>query len=133
MRSIVTARREAFHCLAIGLAFALGVSVEVLVTRSLGIGYLAMAGLFGAATALVALAHARLGLDSTVAFWSAYVLTCPLGAALGHLLVLGRAEGGLGLGPMLTIVLCVNAIVLALMLAAAEHRDLAGSPERDET
>lgn len=50
---------------------------------------------------LIALAAAayRLGADKVLAFWAAYILTRPLGAALGDFLSQSPAYGGAGLGP----------------------------------
>ncbi len=58
MRSIVTARREGFHWLAIGLAYALGEAGGELVAGALGIGHLGVAVAFGAVIAAVACTRA---------------------------------------------------------------------------
>ena len=99
MRSIIMARREAFHWLAIGLAFALGRVIEALAAQFFSTGHLVATVAFGAASALAAFAHARRWLDPAVVFWTAYLLTCPLGASFANLLRRDGADGGLGLGP----------------------------------
>jgi uncharacterized membrane-anchored protein len=55
-------------------------------------GSLEFAGLL----ALVAAAHFFTKIPKSVIFWSAYVLTRPLGATLGDTLTKSHAEGGLG-------------------------------------
>ena len=55
---------------------------------------------------IAAIAAARwLGANAVLTFWLAYMLTRPLGAALGDLLSQAKTYGGLGLGPMLTSVI----------------------------
>lgn len=55
-------------------------------------------------------------------FWIAYILTRPLGAALGDLLTQARTHGGLGMGVMWTSALFLTVIVLHV---AMEHYALA--------
>jgi uncharacterized membrane-anchored protein len=101
IHTIDSPRREAFYWLAVLFAFALGTAGGDLAVEVFGLGYpVAVAG-FAALTALAALAW-RFGLDAVPAFWLAYVVTRPLGAALGDLLSQPADAGGLGLGTLLT-------------------------------
>src|SRR5258708_25676638 len=61
-------------------------------------GSLEFAGLL----ALVAAAHFFTKIPKSVIFWSAYVLTRPLGATLGDTLTKSHPEGGLGLGRIIS-------------------------------
>ena len=58
--------------------------------------------IFGGVIAAVTLAHYRFGLNTIAAFWIAYILTRPLGASFGDLLAKPLADGGLGLGNVIT-------------------------------
>ncbi len=117
MHSIVTTRREAFYWLAILFTFALGTAAGDLLAEGLGLGYFASVLLFAGAIIVVAVAHFRVGVNAVLAFWSAYVLTRPLGASIGDLMSQDRSAGGLGLGTTLTslVFLVVIAGVVAYL------------------
>ena len=102
VHTIVTKRRELFYWLAILTTFALGTAAGDLLAEGLALGYALSAAAFAAVIAAVWFAHRRLGLGAVLAFWSAYVLTRPLGASLGDLLSQDRTDGGLGLGTTAT-------------------------------
>jgi uncharacterized membrane-anchored protein len=63
----------------------------------LGLGYEGGALVFAAGLALVAAAYFYTSLSHTLLFWSAFILTRPLGATLGDLLDKPHASGGLAL------------------------------------
>ncbi|MCU1374731.1 MAG: hypothetical protein JWO68_2017, partial [Actinomycetia bacterium] len=81
VHSIRTPRREAFYWITVMATFALGTAVGDMTAKSMHLGYLASGLLFTAAIAVPALAYRFLGLDPVVAFWSAYILTRPVGAS----------------------------------------------------
>lgn len=116
IHSISTTRREAFYWLAILFTFALGTAAGDLVAEGLSLGFWISALMFGALIALVAVAHYRFGLNAVLAFWTAYILTRPLGASLGDYLSQPRADGGLGLGTVLT-----SALFLATILGVVTY------------
>ena len=111
VHSIVTARREGFYWLAILFTFALGTSAGDYVAETLNLGYLNSVVLFGVLIALVALSHIRFGLNAVLAFWTAYILTRPLGASLGDYLSQPRDDGGLALGTVGTSALFLVTIL----------------------
>jgi uncharacterized membrane-anchored protein len=59
----------------------------------------------------VAIAHVRFRLGAVLAFWSAYVLTRPLGASFGDYLTQSHKDGGLGLGTNQTSLVFVVVIL----------------------
>ncbi|HVW34618.1 MAG TPA: hypothetical protein VHL53_18950 [Acidimicrobiia bacterium] len=111
IHSIVTARREAWHWLAILFTFALGTAAGDLVSERLDVGYWRSGLLFAALIGVVAVAHVRFRLGAVTAFWSAYVLTRPLGASIGDYLTQAHRHGGLGLGTIRTSAVFVVVIV----------------------
>ncbi len=128
IHTIVTRRREACYWLAILVTFALGTAAGDLLAETLQLGYLASAGLFGAAIGGVTLAHCRLGVNAVPAFWIAYVLTRPFGAAFGDLLSQPGNQGGLGLGTVLTSAAFLLLILgLVGSMSLRRHRGAAGS------
>jgi uncharacterized membrane-anchored protein len=113
IHSIVTRRRELFYWAAILCTFALGTAAGDLATEALGLGFTWGALAFGA---LIGCAWAawRMGCNAVPTFWTAYVLTRPLGAALGDLMTQAKTYGGLGLGALWTSVLFL-AVIVALV------------------
>ncbi|MGZ2744950.1 COG4705 family protein [Burkholderia stagnalis] len=120
---VVTPRRELFYWAAILCTFALGTAAGDLATEALGLGFSVGALCFGALIAAVFMLW-RLGVNAVLAFWIAYILTRPFGAALGDLLTQARAYGGLGIGAAWTSLLFLTVIVL--LVAAAQF----GSSQR---
>ncbi|MFJ9566656.1 hypothetical protein ACIRQQ_42315 [Streptomyces fuscichromogenes] len=111
LHSIDTASREAFYWLAVLLTFALGTAAGDLVSARSGFGPLLSAVLLGPVIAAVALAHLALDLDAVWSFWIAYILTRPLGAAIGACLSQPTRDGGLSLGPVATSALFLSAVL----------------------
>ena len=113
IHSIVTRRRELFYWAAILFTFALGTAAGDLATEALGLGFRLGVLAFGALIAVIAVSH-RMGVNSVLAFWLAYILTRPLGASLGDLLSQSRTYGGLGLGTINTSIAFL-AVIVALV------------------
>lgn len=124
IHTVTSGRREAWYWLAILVTFALGTAAGDLLAEGLHLGYAVSAVLFAACLAAVWVAHARLGLGAVLAFWTAYVLTRPLGASLGDLLSQERSAGGLGLGTTLTSAAFLLVIV-AVVVHLTRHREAA--------
>jgi uncharacterized membrane-anchored protein len=98
IHSIYTWRREVFYWATVMATFALGTALGDLTATTFRLGYLASGVLFAAVIAIPAVAHWRLGMNSILAFWFAYVVTRPLGASFADWLGLSHSLGGLGLG-----------------------------------
>ncbi|MGW3117823.1 COG4705 family protein [Streptomyces sp. NPDC001107] len=101
IHSIHTRRREAFYWAAVLATFALGTAAGDL-TATIGLGYLGSAVVYAVAIAVPAVAHRWGGLNAVAAFWTAYVITRPLGASVADWMAMGHDRGGLalGLGPV---------------------------------
>ena len=123
IHSIVTRRREAFYWLAILFTFALGTAAGDLLAEALGLGYL-VTGLIVAALIAADTIAWRLGLNSVLAFWIAYILTRPLGASIGDLLSQPASHGGLGLGSTLTSALFLIGIVAIVIYLTVSKVDV---------
>lgn len=99
IHSITTRRREGFYWATVMTTFALGTVAGDLTAATLHLGYLPSAVLFAVAIAIPAAAHRWFGMGAVAAFWSAYVVTRPLGASITDWLASSRADGlGLGTG-----------------------------------
>lgn len=123
IHSIRTRGREAFYWLAILVTFALGTAAGDLVAEQLALGYMTSLVVFGALIVVVIAAHFVLHLNAVVAFWSAYILTRPLGASLGDLLTQPRDVGGLGVGTTVTNAVFLLVIVGMVGYLSVTHVD----------
>lgn len=130
IHTIYTLRREAFYWFAILFTFALGTAAGDLVAEGLGLGYLYTGLMYGLVIGAIAFAYYALKLNGIVAFWSAYILTRPMGASFGDLLSQPVANGGLGFGTVATsaVFLAVIAGIIAYMTLS--HEGLEGEQRR---
>ncbi|WP_372028083.1 hypothetical protein [Pseudomonas kurunegalensis] len=122
IRQIVTARRELFYWSTVLCTFALGTAGGDLATEALGLGFGTGTVIFAALIAVCLVAW-RLGGNTVLVFWVAYILTRPLGASLGDLLTQSHDYGGLGMGATWTsaLFLCVIFILVAAAQFSAEQ------------
>jgi uncharacterized membrane-anchored protein len=123
IHTIFSTRREVFYWLAVLFTFALGTAAGDLAAERINLGYLLSAVMFAAMIAAVAVAHYRLRLNAVLAFWIAYILTRPLGASIGDYLSQPRADGGLGLGTVVTSALFLTAILAVVVFLTITRRD----------
>ncbi len=130
IHSIYTTRRELFYWSAILFTFALGTAAGDLVAEGMHLGYGWSALAFGAVIAAVALAHYFLKLNAVLAFWIAYILTRPFGASWGDLLSQPIANGGLGLGTVITSLIFLTTILGLIVYMTADQKSPAMLTER---
>src|SRR3954470_10998848 len=95
--SIRTPRAETYYWLTITLSQTLGTALGDWTADSAGLGYFGAALVFGAMLGMVLLLHLATKVSKTPLFWSAFVLTRPLGAVVGDLLDKPHAKGGMEL------------------------------------
>nr|WP_281373945.1 hypothetical protein [Allobranchiibius huperziae] len=127
IHSITTKRRETYYWVTVLLTFALGTAAGDLTATTMHLGFFASGVLFGAAILVVLLAW-LLGLGAIAAFWTAYVLTRPLGASFADWFGKPHSFGaGLGYGDgVVTGVLTLLIVVLVAYLAASRRDVQAG-------
>ena len=97
----------------------LGTAAGDLAAEGLQLGYGLSVLIFGGVIAAVTLAHYKFRLNAIAAFWIAYILTRPLGASFGDLLARPMADGGLGLGNVIT-----SGLFLVTLLALVSYLTL---------
>lgn len=98
IHSINTTSKEAYYWIVILLAFALGTAVGDLLSESLTLGYANALLLFIALMMIIGILYYVFNINAILTFWLAYIMTRPLGAALGDYLSKSHDEGGLGFG-----------------------------------
>lgn len=116
VHTIQTTRREIFYWSAILFTFTLGTAGGDLLSEGAHLGYFVSGLLFAGLIALITFLYYKAGLNDVLAFWLAYILTRPLGASLGDLLSQPKANGGLGLGTIVTSAAFLVVIVGLVML-----------------
>jgi len=95
--SITQPKAEVFYWTTIMFSQTLGTALGDWVADTKGMGYTTSAIIFGSLLLLIALAHFGTKISKTLLFWSAFVLTRPLGAVLGDFLDKPIDHGGLAL------------------------------------
>jgi uncharacterized membrane-anchored protein len=116
IHSITTRRRELFYWLAVLATFALGTAAGDLTAFTLHLGFADSVLLFAVAIALPGVAYWCRRLNGVAAFWTAYVLTRPLGASIADWLGKAKRLSGLGYGD--APVAIVAAVLIAVLVAA---------------
>ena len=131
-----TRRREAYYWGTVLATFALGTAGGDLTASSMGLGYLLSALLFAALFALPLVGERLLGLGEVATFWTAYIVTRPLGASIADWVGVSRERGGLGWGTGL-VSLALGLLILAVIsltreanLTSAGQFDVQRRPKR---
>lgn len=124
IHTIFTFRREAFYWLAILFTFALGTAAGDLTSEALGLGYLQSGIMYAVVIAAITLGYYRFNLNAILAFWLAYILTRPMGASFGDLLSQPVADGGLGLGTVVTSIVFLSGIAAVIVYMTATKNGL---------
>ena len=83
--TITTPKAEIFYWVTIMFSQTLGTALGDWTADSMGLGYGGAALVFGGLLVLVAAAYYWSNISRTILFWAAFVLTRPLGAAVGTL------------------------------------------------
>jgi uncharacterized membrane-anchored protein len=123
MKSINTRKREGFYWLAILFTFALGTAGGDIFLDDFGVAL--KFSLIGFAIGLAVIWALWKGnrINHVAAFWIAYVLTRPLGAATGDFLSLPKSETGLGLGATTTSIIFLVLIAALVTYLTVSKKD----------
>lgn len=110
-------RVEAFYWAAITFSQTLGTALGDWMADSAGIGYEGSALVFAAGLAILAAGYVWTNVSRVGLFWLAFILTRPLGAAIGDFLDKPVSDGGLALSrPIASAVLAVFIVACILLL-----------------
>jgi uncharacterized membrane-anchored protein len=110
--TVASPKIEMFYWTAILFSQTLGTALGDWMADSNGLGYERGALVFAAGLVVVAAAYFYTKVSHTLLFWSAFILTRPLGATVGDLLDKPVANGGLAFGRFYA-----SAILAILMVA----------------
>lgn len=95
--TVSSPKSETFYWVTIMFSQTLGTALGDWTADTAGLGYLGGTLVFGILLALVAVAYYRTKLSRTLLFWTAFILTRPLGAVVGDFLDKPLHSGGLAL------------------------------------
>lgn len=110
--SVNNPKTEMFYWVTIMFSQTLGTALGDWTSDTEGLGYLGSGGLFVILLALVAALYFWSKVSRVLLFWSAFILTRPLGAVLGDFLDKPIAKGGLNLSRF-----SATGVLLAFILA----------------
>src|SRR5438876_7775736 len=96
--TVASPRIEMFYWAAILFSQTLGTALGDWMADSNGLGFERGAQVFAAGLVVVAAAYFYTNVSRTLVFWSAFILTRPLGATVGDFLDKPIADGGLAFG-----------------------------------
>jgi uncharacterized membrane-anchored protein len=119
----VTDRKdEIFYWITILISNTLGTALGDYVATTAGLGFEGGALVFGGLIALVAVASYTTRIPRAVLFWSAYVLTRPLGATLGDILTKPPTQGGLNLSRIMSSLVIAVIMVIIISMTSLRKR-----------
>ena len=111
VNTVVSPREETFYWITITFSQTLGTALGDWIADS-SLGYGGGAAFFGALLLVLAALYAWTRVSHVLLFWTAFILTRPLGATLGDTLTKPLADGGLHLGRI------VSSAVIAVFIVA---------------
>ena len=124
IHSIDTQRRELFYWSAVLATFALGTAVGDMTASTLGLGYFVSGMLFTVLIAIPAIGYRWFSMNAILAFWTAYILTRPLGASFADWVGKPRDLGGLGVGTgLVSLGLTIVIVVIVGYLSVIDARE----------
>src|SRR3954453_17419167 len=115
VETVSTPKVEIFYWVTIMFSQTLGTALGDWVADTNEMGYLGAAGIFGGLLVLTALLYYFTSISHVILFWTAFILTRPLGAVGGDFLDKPHAEGGLALSRY-TASLALLAVITVLIL-----------------
>ena len=124
--SISTPKAEMFYWVTIMFSQTLGTALGDWTADTAGLGYVGAAVIFSSLLAFVVAAYYWTYISHTILFWTAFILTRPLGAVVGDFLDKPTASGGLALSrysatAVLLIFIVVSIIIFKQRAARQGH------------
>ena len=115
IETVNTPKVEIFYWVTIMFSQTLGTALGDWVADTKEMGYLGAATVFGGLLLLVALLYYFTSISRVILFWTAFILTRPLGAVVGDFLDKPHAKGGLALSrytASLALLVVIGALIL---------------------
>jgi uncharacterized membrane-anchored protein len=116
VNTVTTPKVEIFYWAAITLSQTLGTALGDWLADTGGLGYQGGAIVFAIGLAIVATLYLWSGVSRVALFWTAFILTRPLGATVGDFLDKPTTDGGLALSRPLASAMIGALIVVCLLI-----------------
>jgi uncharacterized membrane-anchored protein len=130
VNSVATPKVEAFYWTAITFSQTLGTALGDWIADTGGLGYEGGALVFGAGLALIGGLYLWTNISRVLLFWSAFILTRPLGATVGDFLDKPVSHGGLAFSrPLASLVIAVLIVASLFLLPQRAGRHPGASLE----
>jgi uncharacterized membrane-anchored protein len=126
IHSILTRRRELFYWATVFATFALGTALGDLTAYTFHLGFLVSGLVFLALFVTPGIAWRLWRLNEVVAFWTAYVVTRPLGASFADYVSKAPTLRGLGFGDAPTSFVIAGAIAACVIYVSRVRNDIQG-------
>ena len=120
--SVSSPQSELFYWLTIMFSQTLGTALGDWTADTAGLGYLGAAIVFSGLLLLVAAFYLWTSVSHTLLFWAAFILTRPLGAAVGDFLDKPIAKGGLELSRYSATLVLLGLIAVGVVLLPQRAR-----------
>jgi uncharacterized membrane-anchored protein len=130
VNTVATPKVEAFYWTAITFSQTLGTALGDWIADTGGLGYEGGALVFGAGLALLGGLYLWTNISRVLLFWSAFILTRPLGATVGDFLDKPVSHGGLAFSrPLASLVIAVFMLGFLFLLPQRAGRHPGASVE----
>lgn len=116
VNSVSSTKAELFYWVTIMFSQTLGTALGDWVADTQGLGFAYSILIFGGLLAVVAMAYYTTKISNTLLFWSAFILTRPLGAVIGDLLDKPLADGGFAMSRYMASAVLLALIVVCLAI-----------------
>lgn len=124
IHSISTRKRELFYWMAVLATFALGTAAGDLVSHTMGLGFFKAGLVFGGFILVPAIVYLATRRNEVLWFWTAYVITRPLGATLADWFGKSRKLTGLNYGDGHVAIILTIAIIILVAYIAITKKDI---------
>jgi uncharacterized membrane-anchored protein len=122
VNTVTTPKAEAFYWAAITFSQTLGTALGDWMADT-GLGYAGGALVFGGGLAVLALLYFFTSVSRVLLFWSAFILTRPLGATVGDFLDKPVHDGGLAFSRPMASAIIAGFIVLCIVVLPQRPRE----------
>jgi uncharacterized membrane-anchored protein len=119
-RDITSPKVEMFYWTTILFSNTLGTALGDWLADTQGVGFENGAFVFAGALTAVAAAYFFTKISRTLLFWTAFILTRPLGATLGDLLTKPHENGGLNLSRISSSLVIAAFMVICILLSSRQ-------------
>jgi uncharacterized membrane-anchored protein len=132
VNTVSTPKIETFYWVAILFSQTLGTALGDWMADTNGLGYEGGALVFAAGLALIAAVYFLTGISRTLLFWTAFILTRPLGATLGDLLDKPLNNGGLSFNRFYASAILAAIIIACVALLPQRAGTHPGKPRANQ-